>query len=502
MGDFDTIDELMLRTAQAVRAVQVRLDERLLRKDRLPAAAFSPASYAIPRASLEVEFAVEESSTRKIMLFFRGKTRRQLLTHSLRMTLDAVPFAPPVPRAEAAAFELLLPHFLVAWSDVQDISRALAGQLRAGNCDFFPPAGKEFAEQNIKKEAKRIDESLANPAPGRGMVVFRLSDPPGTYLIVRVTEKAKKDGLFVWQPESAAPVGVYSFEDDDVEPVRYAPLHDLARTLRRWVEGAAPVRISAAPEAFGRLRLTGIVQFLEGVSRGFATTLNFLASNAVSADPPAFFTLAELSARLRFSFFVGANEQGDFDFSAPRRPDGSPAEEDEALIRSEAEIRGIVAAGSPRLKITLLTPEFILRGAARQLLTRALGEEQISRTIGDTMSDAGDASPQDYQRILRAPEFERGAVILLAYKDATPEEKFLVIWPGEFKGQGRDFVFTCERKDGEMRSFKPVMRLRQSLNRVQLSTSTESGADLSEDQYKPFHNMFHAARIWQARLAG
>ena len=84
----------------------------------------------------------------------------------------------------------------------------------------------------------------------------------------------------------------------------------------------------------------------------------------------------------------------------------------------------------------------------------------------------------------------------LAAKDRfDPYLAFLVFWPAMWEGRARDFVFTCRMRDEKIRVLDVIMRLDEAVRDV----SIQAPSGLSKKQYKPFHNFFHAVRIWRMR---
>ena len=528
---------LFRSAARAVVAAQVKLDEA-------PPPASPPtspqpfppvASYSIPRAQVSLSFGLEETNSRRFLIpFFRSQSNRlQLHAHELTFSVIAAPEPPPAPRGVAEAdgeegqdgrtlfpVTLTQPHFFVPPEEQESICRRLADAMEAGRWEFvYPQHGETPSDKKVRREAERIRENIHPQQAELGMVVFELDTAPPTFLVVRVTGEGEQDGVFVYAPGQETEAFIYSFGGDDIENIRYKALHQFALTVRHWLAGAPPRRTRFAgldvPPAngFNGLGLLALSEFTGHMTEGYLSGLRFVSANGPSGTPPPRVDLSDVRAQLRYSVYYDG-ERLRFSFGERRRPDGSrptavgagPAadgrdeEEDEptaageeiTVIESRTVIRASRADGWPRVEVELVTPEFSLSGRAREFVTdavAAVAAEVSVRLDGD--------EPDFYVPFLERDSYRRGAVVFLSYEGKVPKQEFLIIWPGVYRETPRDFIFTCKLKEGkiDVGSVGLVMSLKQDLE----DEGVGLGVELDGDQYEPFHNFFHAVRMWVSR---
>lgn len=521
MGQFakplEQLRHLFKQTAQAVVATQEKLDGHLsaaLSSGGQPNPLFP--SYSIPRTEMDFQFGLEVLAEKGIFLipiFRKAGERLERHGHRLKFSLIAVSEVPPAPRSgltvtteTSIPIRLIQPHFLISSGEQDALCLRLADALDGESWEFaFPEKGDEPTQKMVEKEAGRIRKALQPDNPELGMVVFKLDTTPPSYLIVRVTDKSKKDGLFVFTPESEKEALIYSFEDDEVDNIRYRALHEFALTVRHWLAGAPPAQTPfPLPMPTGQggatlgLGLIALGAFTQVVAEGYLSGLQFLSQQNTPANAakllPSYYSLTGVEAELSYSVYYDDDEQRlKFSFGPRKRPDGEDADDETSVIESRASIRAYRSDDAPRVDVELVMPEFALAGSARQVVLDAVKEsaDQIASVFDEER-------PGSYLSFLKGDAYRRGVVILLSYKGKVPQQKFLLVWPGLYRGQSRDFVFFCEMKDGKISkdSVEVVLKLEQELE----AAGVAQGVEIDGDQYQPFHNVFHAVRIWRSRV--
>lgn len=521
MGQFtkplEQLKHLFRQTAEAVVVTQEKLDESL--SAALPAGSqpnpYFP-SYSIPRTEMDFQFGLEVLTGKGIFLvplFRKGSERLERHGHRLNFSLIAVSEAPLAPRGDMISptgtripIRLIQPHFLIPSKQQDALCTQLIDAMESARWDFaFPEKGEKPTQAMVEKEAGRIREALTPDNPERGMVVFKLDTAPPSYLIVRVTDKSKKDGLFVFTPEPGNEALIYSFEDDKVDNIRYRALHEFALTVRHWLNGAPPAHMPFTLPTLGGqedtapgLGLIALGAFTQIMAEGYLAGLQFLSQQNTPANAgkplPSYYTLTEAKAELSYSVYYDEEEQRlKFSFGPRKRPDGEEVGDETSVIESRASIRAYRSGDAPRIDVELIMPEFALSGRARQIVLDAVKE-----SADKIASVFNEENPGTYLSFLNGETYQRGVVILLSYKGKVPQQKFLLVWPAMYLGQPRDFVFFCEMKDGNISkdSVKVVLNLEQDLQ----PTGVALGVEIDGDQYQPFHNVFHAVRIWRSRV--
>ncbi|MDX2032155.1 MAG: hypothetical protein SF339_15890 [Blastocatellia bacterium] len=520
----DRIDALFQTIAAAVAGTQRELDAT-----RDPAA--TGCQYAVPRVDFELEFALQVDREKRILFIPVGNRRSELHTHRLRFSLVAIPEPPPRLPADLVAggapMTLSEPHFLIDAGEEQKLCRALGRLLQSGDSSVWKfdlpgddARGRGLAGK-VREEGGRVIEALDRPHPERGMVCFRLDGADESYLIVRVTKKEVNDGLFLFTPSASPQITIYSIEDDGSRELRYEPLHRMAQTVRRWVEGATTSHVERPDGGQLQLGMENLTQFVQGLRDGYIKALRFLSGLSAPGHgliQPTWYDLTGVGAELRFSVeYDDAGEAPRLNFRERRAPDGAGAGRDYKLIESRVVLRARRDGNLPRVDVELEAPEFVLSGRARDRfieLAVASAEETAAKFARQYDDDGpGEMSRQEamtvYLDALRGRSNQRGAVIFLSYKGNVPQEEFLVIWPGIWPPRGaheqREFVFTCKREGERLDPDKtrPLMRLDQHLRdaAVQTTVGTTESDGLDNRQYQAFHNFFHAVRIWRGRMA-
>lgn len=500
MAGPDSVESLLIETSRAVLAAQRRLDTELspyyAARCEL---AHRSLTYAIPHVSVETEFALEQRETGRLLWAFPRGGRSEVLTHALRFRLTAVPERPMSPVAVAAtplsSTYLTEPHMLVSGEEERRVSLRIADALSAGAFRAMLPKAATITPEAARREAARIRTALTASDPERGMVAFCLDDPPDVMLVIRVTEKGVHDGVFVVDELTDAPVRVYSMEDDGTRGIRYGPLHDFVRTVRNWQAGLPARRRPVSRGDLDRLGLVGLEEFAAALETGYTAALSFLADAPPSSS--SFYALSDLEADLNFAVHFDQQNALQMDIGRRLDPTGAASQGDASVVSCGVSLRAHCRHGTPALDLDLAAPEFIVSGAGRDALLKKI--EEAAGDIASVLGSGGALPADRYASLLRDRGLSRSAVLFLAYEGKKPRQEFLVVWPGTFEGNNREVVFTCRLSHEKIADVRALMRLDQPIGQVELDIG-EDGGDLVEDQYTPFHNAFHAVRIWRARM--
>ncbi|MDQ3917780.1 MAG: hypothetical protein M3348_04830 [Acidobacteriota bacterium] len=475
--------------------------------------------HAIPRVSVRLDFGLQATSKERVLLpFWRADKRRELHEHHLEFSLVATPESPP-PAFKAVGDDrppqLIQPPFLVPKAQHDSLIDGLCAAMRGGRWDFAVPPGEEKPkESKVFKEADRIRPQGGNTPdedPERGMIVLQLQAAPLSYLLVRVTKKEDKDGLFVLSPLQAPEVMIYSFEGDGVDNIVYEPLHRLALAIRSWIAGAPPLRLNyessdaaASPTELGVMALRAIANHIAG---GYIKAVEILSRQGppagLAAFLPSYFDVTNAKAELRYSvYFNEPTKRMEFSFGPRLRPDGQAADSELSVVESRAAVRVYRIDNLLRVDIELFTPEFVLSGAAR-----ALAMAGLDRSKMEVARKFNAINPESYLQFLTGDLFRAGAVFFLSYAGNVPEPKLLVVWPATFAGEARDFVFRCELQGDDpetvrLTNIERVLALEEDIEVGATTPGAPAAAPpvLSKDKYTPFHNFFHAVRIWSFRM--
>ncbi|HEX8149841.1 MAG TPA: hypothetical protein VF591_21855 [Pyrinomonadaceae bacterium] len=481
--------------------------------------------HAIPRVVVGLDFGLQAVNQRRVLLpFWRADKRRQLHEHHMEFSVVATPEPPPPPARVAAggdllppALQLIQPHFIVPKAQHESlIDRLVAAMLDEQRWDFaVPPGEKKPNKEKVVKEAGRIRPQDGDPPeddPERGMIVLQLEQAPPSYLLVRVTKKEEKDGLFVLAPTRTPEVMIYSFEGDGVDKIVYEPLHGLALAIRSWLAGAPPLRLSYrlsdAPASPTELGVMALKEFADQMAGGYVAAVEILSRqeppSGLNTFLPSYFDVADAKAELRYSvYFNEPTRRLEFSFGPRMRPDGQSADSELGVVESRAAVRVYRVDNLPRVDLELVAPEFVLSGAGRRLAMAG-----IDRSKSDVAGKFNAINPESYLQFLVGDTFRAGAVFFLSYEGNVPEPKLLVVWPAFYAGEARDFVFTCELEGDDAETVKlvnveRVLALEEDIEVGAFAPGAQAAAAppvLSKEKYKPFHNFFHAVRIWSFRM--
>lgn len=460
------LEEVFEQAARAVVTCQAGLEQR-----QAPSAALV---YSMPRVDLDLEFGLEWTAGRRILL--RRRRTRTSLAHRLRFALVAAPRRPPPPPA-AYAREILQPDFLVPGGEQKALRERLARDLaRPGRWTFRPRP----ADDSVPGFRNRVSKESARVAASDALVYFRL--PGLRVLAVRVADGStgKKDGLYVVDPEGEVPVAVFNFDGDGVRGIRWEPLALLAARLRAWHAAGEPRERTGVAAGHG---FEGPRAFVDGLLTGIGRGLSFLARPAEARPAeveegllPVFYDLEGVEAAVSFAVSE-ADPEVRLDV-APLAAEADAGVDDvpSSLLRIAVD----AAADPPRLTVELAELEFVLAGDDRR---RAI--DQIAAAAVDV--DAVMSGGGQVRRWIADPDRQARAVVLRWFRR---RERLLAIWPGR---AGDDFAFACERRHGtRLRSFEPV-----KASGVVRSLVDDAARDVLH--YAPFHRFFQAVLAWQRR---
>ncbi|MBW1800139.1 MAG: hypothetical protein JRJ85_05350 [Deltaproteobacteria bacterium] len=529
----DQVEGFFEAAARAVVSAQSRLD-------RMAEEGYRTVC-AIPRVHVNAEFGIAFAETIRLLWVIPKGGRKDRHIHRLSFSLVSVDDPPvfdaPGPSGSVPVHVTEL-DFMVPPHEEGRLYDLLIRTMRSeiGEWHVVPPSGSAELptgafRKKVRKEADRIQklvkgdrirhalasgepgdpiesgrlraelEALGNPDPERGMVCFRLSVAAEAYLIVRVTEKSSRDGIFLLWPGARPVVSIYSLEDDGIEEVRYGPLHRLVLAIRRRKKFRS---ILPGPGRLHMLGLTKVDYFTRKLRDGYLAAMQVLSENARDVLQrqerrvfgyvyPSYFDLEDVSADLKYSVEFDPSGKPGFNFQDRLAPDGSIPRSEHQLIQNRVRIAALRANGSVRVEVDFLSPEFVLTGSA---LSRFLQCVNISApAIASELGTEEGLKAEVYEHFLRDPTLSNRVVVMLSYKGKRPTEDFLVFWPVMWDGRARDFVFTCRMRDEKIRVLEVIMRLDEAVRDV----SIQAPSGLSEKQYKPFHNFFHAVRIWRMR---
>jgi hypothetical protein len=524
MSDPFEIRTLMSRTAEAVVTNQQLLDQQLGASYLASCQSdVQRTFFSIPRAQVQLRFGVIETAEKSWRLVpFKWLSnpattvREKMHTHEFAFCVDASPTPPP--RVESQnpdpiPLYLSRPYFMLSFAEEKAIKDLLLAALGDENPSWTSAIPAEIGDlpNKVRKEREEFQAAFNDDANEQGPIFFRYSTNPVSYLIVRVVGSSANDSIFVLTPEAVPKVTIYSLKSDSTSKLRYEPLHRLLFTIRRWQSGNLQPQVSNDLEGTNtgsnqpQNALSGLLRFATDIRDGYAAGLKYLAETTSSSamsigpeqlTPTTYYDLTQVQASLTYSIgYKEGVERLPFDFSLQRTwgsdetVTGDAPANDARLIESHVYIRAFHEAAKPKVEIELRTPEFVLSDAARDAFIKlALSSRYM-------IASAFDESDVSYLNFIENETFQRGAVAGLSYRGEEAKHKFLVIWPGLFNGETRDFAFTCSLDKDDLEQFKdikPVLRVDQDLASVQF--------EVSGDQYRPFHNFFHAVRMWRVRI--
>ena len=491
-----TVEELIRETSEALIRTQRDLD-RSVNPDH-------PLLVHIPRVEARFAFELTRGENRSFLMFFGKKRRSETLSHHLRFALSAAPDPTPLFHASASMNpETVIdePSFLLPEGRKAPLSAPSVQSIRDEVLRLVERAlnGEHtiLLRFMVKPPMSRLASELEElAAPDARFVALSLGGPPTRFMLVRLGDKATKDGLFVYTPAAQPSLSVYSFKDDGRDKVAYEPLHWLALTLRRWTASRSSRRRVAAggfTESLGIGSADGdLGRFIRELASAYRSTTALLADSRVDSrtHEPIYYTISGLEADLSYSVHDGKR------ISFDERPDG---DSDLSIIESQVKVSIRRRDNRPVVNVAVEAPEFILVDEKLRMLTRAILEGQ-DRLL-DTLPNQGER--ERYRSFLENKAFSAKATALLSYEGDRPKNEFVVVWPGTHQDHFRDFVFRCKLRTRddmlEMSDPRFLVTLDQPVSGLTMRTQGESDGSLSGADYEAFHNFFHAVRMWRDR---
>lgn len=468
--------------------------------------------YAVPRTSVEMKFGLKSVEEKKLFLIGTKEQKEERYEHTLYYSIITIPEKPlslasvtSQAQIEKNPFIIKEPHFIVSAEVEKDLYALLQNMLENHNYTALIPIKPEDIPDEIKAIRESIDnDRSANPKNiERGLVCFRLDGATESFLIVRVTDKNVNDSIFVIEQTTQPRLTIYSLEFDKVNKVQYKPFHKLALTIRRWVQGAPPrvtIHENGIPPNINS-GLSDLKTFAANLNNDYVDSLNFIASQASITSPATFYDVVAVKATVSYSLEYKPKGAGTPDDGMPdtrfniigAKQEGSV---NNTFILSHANL--ILEREddfTAQTTIELVSPEFALSGAARHSVLENF--ENTGQPAFKNVLKAFNNEPR-YQDFLLNSSLRNGVVILLSYRGNEPLNEFLIIWPCGMNeaGQQRDFVFIYKKEDNKVTK---VLAEEESVEDTSLEITNDSTTDLSKDQYRAFHNFFHAVRIWRAR---
>jgi hypothetical protein len=544
IGEVDfNVKGFFLTAAEAVVSAQKSFDgEAGLDYLRYCAVDSHRMLFSVPRTAVTVRFGVEETfaSTWRLVPWKRTRQaeQKQKQTHALEFSIDAVPNQPqkgPVGAATPVDLYIARPYFMLSAEKEQEIGQRLISALTPETRSWsssIPPSKRtpeELKNMIEGPERQKVSEALKaiNDPDERGLIIFRLESTPPSFLVVRAVGKDANDSVFVVTPDALTEVVVYSVDDDKSKSIRFAPLFNLMRTIRRCQEGTlTPLRQKLGASEIGtgsnhplaadaNNGLAPLLPFAEQIRSGYAETIAyledpqnecFMQAGGAQLTPSLYYEITNVKASLTYS--LGYEHEGDdartrFDFQLRSDPkqvsiDVGDQTGETKLIESRAVIRASRPVGQlPQVEVELETPEFVLSSAARARLI-----ELAVNSVGDIETAFGSGGVS-YRDSIKNESLQRKVVAFLSYRGKEPKEEFLIVWAGSYGTQARDFAFTCAADQNDrsrLTNIKVVMRLKDDLSGIEFSNVDVDQGEASGEQYRAFHNFFHAVRIWRARM--
>lgn len=448
-------EELFPSVAQALLEAQHRLEH----------APPGQCGYSIPRLAARIRFALQIEGRNRVLLLFGRKATEWRQQQMVHYELAAEPH-PPVPNRRASRMKWTVdcPSYLLSSDLEHQIAGECASHLAQGNWRY---RGERFLDTaEVRREAERVRASMVNLVEGRGMLVFQTG--PECYLVIRVADRAERDGVFLYRRGAIPFIEIFSMQNDGEAAMRVEPLLLLLSAVRS-ASGAGNRQTSEEGGSLPKLdwgwgKLHVLAKTLEN---SYAEALNLLAA---AGSTTTYFHPQGFAAELVYSSW---NRK----LQAPA-PDPFEAADEWIHNRVRLEVSPALTEG----RISLLAPEFILNGKAR--------DELLRQTI---------AAAQDIERAFRSQEptatgyasaicdrsRQPNAVIALAYDQLPPDQDFVVAWPaGE-----RDFLFSCTSDGRRLRNIEPILGKDTPVRAIRFP----------DRQFRAIHNFFRAIRLWRTR---
>jgi hypothetical protein len=481
--DSGTLAALLPETVAALIAAQHELDERTgTFGEEQSGTRFHLTS--IPSAELRLSFGVSISQKRG---FIVSRRATGALRHQLSLTLHAVPepiAAPPPGQWGPTAFTLFEPGFMLDPEREIDLGAAVCDALGRGACIVNVPEPQRVDPDAIRKAGATLREQLLRPEhPELGVVAFRVAERPDTNLVVIVTDKAKRDGVFI--VEAGRPPVAYSIPGDRNDAMFYEPLHRLTMAVGAWLGGAASRRRAGAARLPREWGFTTLEVFADALVSGYQQCVELLAAPRLSGPLTQQFDLARVRAEVAFGIRQGgapaitiAQETGAFD----------------ELIFGQMLIELERLPRAVGVTLTLLAPGYVLAARARDaFVTRA-------QRIADAIAREFEDDPSlDYALAIREPYKPAEIVAMLATDHPDDPFTYVVTWPVRTPDGERHFVFRCVEDDDSLDDIEALVRASDRVGAVSIASAPAASVD--EDVYEAYNRFFRAARVWRSGVS-
>lgn len=487
-------DQLIVNVVEAAMTAQRELEGRLTAEYLSTLHPVDGAMYSFRSIGFDSQFMLEKREEKMLFLFFHVEENTKRLMHSLKFELRAAPSPPFEPSGhdvDEKAIQLGLPFFMLTDSQDTNVRNAVADAVK--NRGFNIMFGVDPQHMPLVLEA---GEELRDKAEkGRGPVSFSLAEDGNLYLVVFVSEKDKPDGLYLYHSDLQF-VFIFSVQKAELsqDTIMYEPVHRFALAVHDAIFGPNLRRHETNAGAIGVI--PDLDDFAAQLAEGYRQARQTLAT-AASTSPvlPSFFEIGPLQAKIRYSTtFDDKRNRGAADIIEVKSIDdaGDTTADSINAIVGTADI-AITANGSMQTtEVTIGMPSFVVSGNPfKTLLTivRSASDEIVKKFEGDSFP------PETYQESLRT---RNDAVVLQSFDKSKPTGNVLVIWQGTSDARGRQFIFTCKADLAKEKLSKihKVLALGQDVAETKISTGNDGG----DNQYQPFHNMFHAILLWKTTL--
>jgi hypothetical protein len=480
LDDAESLASLVPDSVAAIVAAQEALDAPASAEEERSGTRFHLTS--IPAAELRIAFGLSVSRKHGFLVTRRATSA---LRHVLSVGVRAVPEAiPPAPAGgwATAPFTVFEPAFMVAPEREIDLGLAICDALSNNACTVKVPGKVDAA--TVIKAGSTLRQQLVRPEhPELGVVAFRVSARPLVDLVVVVTEKAERDGIFLF--ESGQPPVLYSIPEDRNPAMFYEPLHRLTVAIGEWLSdqtGRRRTGLRRLPQEWG---FTSLELLAESLVAGYTRSLALLAESKASGPLTQQFDLTAVRAEIAFGLRQRA------------APSVVVAQEDDL---SDALVSGQVLLEVERLRtaigvtLTLVAPGYVLAPRAKDaFVARA---QRVARDIAHAFHDD---SSVDYVQAITHPSRRAEIVVLLSAEDADDAFDYLVTWPVNTTDGERHFVFRCREDRDSLDDIDAIVRASDRLGTISIPNEPDLSVD--DDVYEAYSRFFRAARIWRSGVA-
>lgn len=479
--------ELIANVVHAAVQAQQRLEGPLTTDYLLGLRPIDGTMYSFRTIALDSEFMLEQVSENKFLFFFRSAGISSRLVHNLRLQLRSEPSPPLPPRkfeADSQEVQIGIPAFMLTDSEDRAIRQAVKDALMSNR--WTPRVA--VSKQQVQEAANAL---LKDPTKGRGPVVFQLDADQSLFLVVLVSQKDDPDGLYVYSADtrSVTIFGVPSVHQDEIE---YEPLHLFGMAVQRALFGPPPIRKEQLEDSIGII--SGLDTLVDQLAEGYRGARKTLAAAGGTASViPSYLDVGPLEAQIRYSAsFNEKKETGHANIV--QKGDAASSignlQDDMRAIVGTAKIAVNATSLGQKSEVIIGMPSFVLSG--KNLVTFLGLAYERANDIANNF--ANDSFP--VQIYVEAIQQRKDVVILQAFDQGKPNGNLLAIWPGVGDAMGRHFVFTCH-VDSDATKLQNVNRI-LALGEDLTATRIKDGGD--DDQYGPFHNVFHAILVWATTL--